>query len=170
MSSACRYTELPKSGRHAHVSGSAKYLVLGLIGEFGPRWLDNLHLSLFDALRSFAGIIWALSIIALPDPAAFPCRSRHRTDGRLPVHTGTRDRRPSPPVETRLSFPGMGFARHTRLGVSATVAITTGRTGRHACWVSYRCYLPSPRRIMSAASASTWQPSRRSASSVFSVQ
>ncbi|RWN94508.1 ABC transporter permease [Mesorhizobium sp.] len=44
-------------------------LVLGLIAGFGPRWLDNLLLLLFDTIRSFPGIIFALAIIALLGPS-----------------------------------------------------------------------------------------------------
>ncbi|TIX43716.1 MAG: ABC transporter permease, partial [Mesorhizobium sp.] len=44
-------------------------VVLGLIAGFGPRWLDNLLLLIFDTIRSFPGIIFALAIIALLGPS-----------------------------------------------------------------------------------------------------
>ncbi|MDK1492943.1 ABC transporter permease [Sinorhizobium sp. 7-81] len=44
-------------------------LALGLIAGFGPRWLDNLLLFLFDTIRSFPGIIFALAVIALLGPS-----------------------------------------------------------------------------------------------------
>lgn len=43
--------------------------VLGLIAGFGPRWLDNALLLLFDTLRSFPVIIFALAVIALLGPS-----------------------------------------------------------------------------------------------------
>lgn len=44
-------------------------MVLGLIAGFGPRWLDNALLLLFDTLRSFPVIIFALAVIALLGPS-----------------------------------------------------------------------------------------------------
>ncbi|MER8956965.1 ABC transporter permease [Mesorhizobium sp. M0833] len=44
-------------------------LVLGLIAGFGPPWLDNLLLLVFDTIRSFPSIIFALAIIALLGPS-----------------------------------------------------------------------------------------------------
>ncbi|WP_037434241.1 ABC transporter permease [Sinorhizobium fredii] len=44
-------------------------LVLGLLAGFGPRCLDNLLLLVFDTIRSFPGIIFALAIIALVGPS-----------------------------------------------------------------------------------------------------
>ncbi|BCM17723.1 ABC transporter permease [Mesorhizobium sp. J8] len=46
-------------------SALATGIVLGLIAAFGPRWLDNLLLLIFDTIRSFPGIIFALAVIAL---------------------------------------------------------------------------------------------------------
>ncbi|MFD1984354.1 ABC transporter permease [Mesorhizobium newzealandense] len=46
-------------------------LLLGLIAGFGPRWLDNLLLLIFDTIRSFPGIIFALAVIALLGPSLF---------------------------------------------------------------------------------------------------
>ncbi|MGX9181916.1 ABC transporter permease [Mesorhizobium sp. BHbdii] len=50
-------------------SSLAVGFVLGLIAGFGPRWLDNLLLLIFDTIRSFPGIILALAIIALMGPS-----------------------------------------------------------------------------------------------------
>ncbi|ESY10638.1 peptide ABC transporter permease [Mesorhizobium sp. LNJC395A00] len=50
-------------------SSLAAGLVLGLIAGFGPRWLDNLLLVLFDTIRSFPGIIFALAVIGLLGPS-----------------------------------------------------------------------------------------------------
>ncbi|TGQ11371.1 ABC transporter permease [Mesorhizobium sp. M00.F.Ca.ET.217.01.1.1] len=50
-------------------SSLAVGLVLGLIAGFGPRWLDNLLLLVFDTIRSFPAIIFALAIIALIGPS-----------------------------------------------------------------------------------------------------
>lgn len=50
-------------------SSLAVGVVLGLIAAFGPRWLDNLLLLIFDTIRSFPGIIFALAIIALLGPS-----------------------------------------------------------------------------------------------------
>lgn len=50
-------------------SALAVGVVLGLIAGFGPRWLDNLLLLIFDTIRSFPGIIFALAIIALLGPS-----------------------------------------------------------------------------------------------------
>ncbi|MCV3211862.1 ABC transporter permease [Mesorhizobium sp. YC-39] len=50
-------------------SALAVGVVLGLIAGFGPRWLDNLLLLVFDTIRSFPGIIFALAIIALVGPS-----------------------------------------------------------------------------------------------------
>ncbi|PIO43223.1 ABC transporter permease [Phyllobacterium zundukense] len=50
-------------------SSLAVGLVLGLIAGFGPRWLDNLLLVVFDTIRSFPGIIFALAVIGLLGPS-----------------------------------------------------------------------------------------------------
>ncbi|GLS33877.1 peptide/nickel transport system permease protein [Mesorhizobium albiziae] len=50
-------------------SSLAVGLVLGLLAGFGPRWLDNLLLLIFDTIRSFPGIIFALAVIALLGPS-----------------------------------------------------------------------------------------------------
>lgn len=44
-------------------------LLLGLIAAFGPRWLDNLMLLVFDTVRSFPVIIFALAIVTLIGPS-----------------------------------------------------------------------------------------------------
>ncbi|WP_297769503.1 ABC transporter permease [uncultured Roseovarius sp.] len=44
-------------------------LALGMIAGYGPRWLDNLLLMLFDAVRSFPTIILALATVALTGPS-----------------------------------------------------------------------------------------------------
>ena len=44
-------------------------LVLGMIAGFGPSWLDNLLLLLFDAIRSFPTVILALAAVALLGPS-----------------------------------------------------------------------------------------------------
>lgn len=44
-------------------------LLLGMIAGFGPRWLDNLLLLLFDTVRSFPTIVMALAVVALTGPS-----------------------------------------------------------------------------------------------------
>ncbi len=44
-------------------------LLLGLLAGFGPRWLDNLILVLFDTVRSFPTIIFALAVVTLTGPS-----------------------------------------------------------------------------------------------------
>jgi peptide/nickel transport system permease protein len=44
-------------------------LVLGMLAGYGPRWLDNVLLLLFDAIRSFPTIILALAAVALIGPS-----------------------------------------------------------------------------------------------------
>ncbi len=44
-------------------------LLLGMIAGLGPRWLDNLLLLLFDAVRAFPTIILALATVALTGPS-----------------------------------------------------------------------------------------------------
>lgn len=44
-------------------------VVLGLLAGFGPRWLDNALLLLFDTVRSFPVIIFALALVALMGPS-----------------------------------------------------------------------------------------------------
>ena len=44
-------------------------LVLGMVAGFGPTWLDNLLLLIFDAIRSFPTVILALAAVALLGPS-----------------------------------------------------------------------------------------------------
>ncbi len=44
-------------------------LLLGMIAGYGPRWLDNVLLLVFDTVRSFPTIVIALAIVALTGPS-----------------------------------------------------------------------------------------------------
>lgn len=44
-------------------------IVLGLIAGYGPRWLDNLLLLLFDAVKSFPTVMLALTLVTLIGPS-----------------------------------------------------------------------------------------------------
>lgn len=44
-------------------------LILGLIAGFGPQWLDNGMLLIFDAVRAFPVIIFALAVVTLLGPS-----------------------------------------------------------------------------------------------------
>ena len=44
-------------------------LALGMIAGYGPRWLDNLLLLIFDTIRSFPTIIMALAVVTLTGPS-----------------------------------------------------------------------------------------------------
>ncbi|MFC3644942.1 ABC transporter permease [Aquibium oceanicum] len=44
-------------------------LALGMIAGYGPRWLDNLLLLLFDAVRAFPTIVLAMATVALTGPS-----------------------------------------------------------------------------------------------------
>lgn len=44
-------------------------LILGMIAGFGPRWLDNLMLLVFDAVGSLPSVILALATVALTGPS-----------------------------------------------------------------------------------------------------
>jgi peptide/nickel transport system permease protein len=44
-------------------------LMLGMIAGYGPRWLDNLLLLVFDTTRSFPTIVMALAAVALTGPS-----------------------------------------------------------------------------------------------------
>ncbi len=46
-------------------------LVLGLIAGYGPRWLDNGLLLIFDAVRAFPVIIFALALVTLLGPSLY---------------------------------------------------------------------------------------------------
>ena len=44
-------------------------LLLGMIAGYGPRWLDNILLLLFDTIRAFPTIVMALAAVALMGPS-----------------------------------------------------------------------------------------------------
>jgi peptide/nickel transport system permease protein len=44
-------------------------IILGMIAGYGPRWLDNLLLFVFDAIRAFPTIVLALATVALTGPS-----------------------------------------------------------------------------------------------------
>ena len=44
-------------------------LVLGMLAGYGPRWLDNLLLLVFDTIRSFPTVVLALAAVALLGPS-----------------------------------------------------------------------------------------------------
>jgi peptide/nickel transport system permease protein len=44
-------------------------IVLGLIAGYGPRWLDNLLLLLFDSVRAFPVVMFALAVITVVGPS-----------------------------------------------------------------------------------------------------
>ncbi len=44
-------------------------LVLGLAAGYGPKWLDNFLLLVFDTLRSFPTIMFALAVVAVVGPS-----------------------------------------------------------------------------------------------------
>ncbi len=44
-------------------------LMLGMIAGYGPRWLDNFLLLIFDTTRSFPTIVMALAAVALTGPS-----------------------------------------------------------------------------------------------------
>ena len=44
-------------------------LVLGMLAGYGPRWLDNLLMWLFDSVRSFPVIMFALAVITVVGPS-----------------------------------------------------------------------------------------------------
>lgn len=44
-------------------------IVLGLIAGYGPRWLDNLMLLVFDAVKSFPTVMLALALVTLFGPS-----------------------------------------------------------------------------------------------------
>lgn len=44
-------------------------IVLGLIAGYGPRWLDNLMILLFDAMKSFPTVMLALALVTLLGPS-----------------------------------------------------------------------------------------------------
>lgn len=44
-------------------------VVLGLIAGYGPRWLDNLLILLFDAMKSFPTVMLALALVTIMGPS-----------------------------------------------------------------------------------------------------
>ncbi|MEZ5783834.1 MAG: ABC transporter permease [Rhizobiaceae bacterium] len=44
-------------------------IMLGLIAGYGPRWLDNILLLVFDALKSFPTVILALTLVTITGPS-----------------------------------------------------------------------------------------------------
>jgi peptide/nickel transport system permease protein len=46
-------------------------LALGLIAGFGPQWLDNALLLVFDAVRSFPVIVFGLALVTLMGPSLY---------------------------------------------------------------------------------------------------
>ncbi|MDJ0631267.1 MAG: ABC transporter permease [Rhodobacter sp.] len=44
-------------------------IVLGLIAGYGPRWLDNLMILLFDSIKSFPTVMLALALVTLFGPS-----------------------------------------------------------------------------------------------------
>ncbi len=44
-------------------------IVLGLIAGYGPRWLDNLLILLFDAVKSFPTVMLALALVTILGPS-----------------------------------------------------------------------------------------------------
>ena len=44
-------------------------VLLGMIAGFGPRWLDNFIMLLFDTIRSFPTVMFALATVALVGPS-----------------------------------------------------------------------------------------------------
>ncbi len=44
-------------------------MVLGLIAGYGPRWLDNLLILVFDAMKSFPTVMLALALVTLFGPS-----------------------------------------------------------------------------------------------------
>jgi peptide/nickel transport system permease protein len=44
-------------------------IVLGLIAGYGPRWLDNVMILIFDAMKSFPTVMLALALVTLTGPS-----------------------------------------------------------------------------------------------------
>lgn len=44
-------------------------IVLGLLAGYGPRWLDNLLILLFDSIKSFPTVMLALAMVTLSGPS-----------------------------------------------------------------------------------------------------
>jgi len=50
-------------------TASAAGLVLGMLAGYGPRWLDNALMLVFDAVRSFPTVMFALAMVTLVGPS-----------------------------------------------------------------------------------------------------
>jgi peptide/nickel transport system permease protein len=50
-------------------TASAVGLVLGMLAGYGPRWLDSALMLVFDAVRSFPTIMFALALVTLVGPS-----------------------------------------------------------------------------------------------------
>ena len=46
-------------------------MALGLIAGYGPKWLDNILLLVFDAVRSFPVIVFGLAVVTLIGPSLY---------------------------------------------------------------------------------------------------
>ncbi|WP_324752010.1 ABC transporter permease [Roseovarius sp. Pro17] len=46
-------------------------LALGLVAGYGPKWLDNILLLVFDAIRSFPVIVFGLAVVTLIGPSLY---------------------------------------------------------------------------------------------------
>src|SRR5690606_21313026 len=46
-------------------------LTLGLTAGYGPKWLDNILLLVFDAIRSFPVIVFGLAVVTLIGPSLY---------------------------------------------------------------------------------------------------
>jgi ABC-type antimicrobial peptide transport system permease subunit len=58
------------SGRAWSISASLVLgILLGMLAGYGPRWLDNALLLLFDTVRSFPTIMFALAAVTLTGPS-----------------------------------------------------------------------------------------------------
>jgi len=44
-------------------------IALGMLAGFGPRWLDNILILLFDTVRSFPTVMFALAVVTLVGPS-----------------------------------------------------------------------------------------------------
>ncbi|WP_420548098.1 ABC transporter permease [Curvivirga sp.] len=44
-------------------------LTLGMLAGYGPKWLDNILMMLFDTIRSFPTVMFALAVVALVGPS-----------------------------------------------------------------------------------------------------
>lgn len=44
-------------------------IVLGLVAGYGPRWLDNLMILVFDAMKSFPTVMLALALVTITGPS-----------------------------------------------------------------------------------------------------